>query len=78
MLPPIQHLLDGIAPAVDLDASQISICDTPDEFYQLLLSMIRSATQRIFLSTLYIGKSEQELVCLSTPRTSLSSSARNG
>jgi CDP-diacylglycerol--glycerol-3-phosphate 3-phosphatidyltransferase len=62
MLAPFVSELDRIAPAVDLDASQITILETPDEFYETLKARIRHAKRRIFLSTLYIGKTEEELI----------------
>ena len=37
---------------------------TPKDFYSTLKDKIRSAERRIFLSTLYIGKTEYDLVWL--------------
>jgi CDP-diacylglycerol--glycerol-3-phosphate 3-phosphatidyltransferase len=54
--------LDKIAPRFDIQGSQISILRTPAEFYETLKEKIRKAEDRIFLSTLYIGKTEHELV----------------
>lgn len=54
--------LDQIAPRIDIRADQIEVIDSPAEFYTALKSMIRKAKRRIFLSTLYIGKTEHELV----------------
>jgi len=62
MMAPFISELDRIAPAVDLDASQITILETPAEFYDTIKSRIRTARRRIFLSTLYIGRAEEELV----------------
>lgn len=54
--------LDRISPRIDIDASQIEVLDGPKEFYETLKSKIRGAKRRIYLSTLYIGKSEHELI----------------
>jgi CDP-diacylglycerol--glycerol-3-phosphate 3-phosphatidyltransferase len=55
--------LDALAPRFDLDAGQVEILTTPSEFYSTLKTKILSAKKRIFLSSLYIGKEEKELVC---------------
>ncbi|MCJ1282989.1 CDP-diacylglycerol--glycerol-3-phosphate 3-phosphatidyltransferase [Xylographa opegraphella] len=54
--------LDRIAPRIDLRADQIEILEGPSEFYDTLKRKIKRAKKRIYLSTLYIGKSEHELV----------------
>lgn len=54
--------LDRIAPRIDIDASQIRILQSPEEFYSKLKTQIKNARRRIYLSTLYIGKSEHELI----------------
>ncbi|KAL2865651.1 CDP-diacylglycerol--glycerol-3-phosphate 3-phosphatidyltransferase [Aspergillus lucknowensis] len=54
--------LDRIAPCFDVPASRISILDSPASFYSTLKEKIRSARNRIYLSTLYIGKTEYELI----------------
>ena len=54
--------LDSIAPRIDIRADQIRVIDGPEEFYNYLTSMIRRAKRRIYLSTLYIGKTEHELI----------------
>ncbi|MCJ1289971.1 CDP-diacylglycerol--glycerol-3-phosphate 3-phosphatidyltransferase [Xylographa carneopallida] len=54
--------LDRIAPRIDLRADQIKILEGPSDFYDTLKSKIKRAKKRIYLSTLYIGKSEHELV----------------
>ncbi|KAL8794857.1 MAG: hypothetical protein Q9195_002569 [Heterodermia aff. obscurata] len=54
--------LDRTAPRIDIQADQIELIDGPAEFYTTLKSMIRKAKRRIFLSTLYIGKTEHELI----------------
>lgn len=61
--------LDRLAPRIDLNADQIEILDGPKEFYETLKEKIRSAKKRIYLSTLYVGKTEEEL--MSTIRDAL-------
>lgn len=62
MLAPFVGELDRIAPSFRVHGSQIQVLQTPAEFYEALKDKIRGAERRIFLSTLYIGKSERELV----------------
>ncbi|OTA67973.1 hypothetical protein K449DRAFT_324171 [Hypoxylon sp. EC38] len=62
MLAPFVNELDKIAPSFKISGSQIHIIKTPSDFYETLKARIRSAKKRIFLSTLYIGKSEKELI----------------
>ncbi|OAA57178.1 CDP-diacylglycerol-glycerol-3-phosphate 3-phosphatidyltransferase [Cordyceps fumosorosea ARSEF 2679] len=62
MLAPFVNELDKLAPSIDLRGDQIQILKTPSEFYETLKERIRNAKSRIFLSTLYIGKSERELI----------------
>ncbi|KAF1813267.1 phospholipase D/nuclease [Eremomyces bilateralis CBS 781.70] len=54
--------IDKLAPRFELDGSQIQILRTPSEFYETLKEKIKHAKRRIFLSTLYIGKTEHELI----------------
>ncbi|MCJ1247876.1 CDP-diacylglycerol--glycerol-3-phosphate 3-phosphatidyltransferase [Trapelia coarctata] len=54
--------LDRLAPRIDIRADQIKILAGPREFYDTLKNKIKGAKRRIYLSTLYIGKSEHELV----------------
>ncbi|MCJ1476886.1 CDP-diacylglycerol--glycerol-3-phosphate 3-phosphatidyltransferase [Lambiella insularis] len=54
--------LDDLAPRIDVRADQIKILEGPSDFYEALKSKIRKAKKRIYLSTLYIGRSEHELV----------------
>lgn len=54
--------LDRLAPRIDIRADQIKILGGPKEFYDTLKIKIKGAKRRIYLSTLYIGKSEHELV----------------
>jgi phosphatidylserine/phosphatidylglycerophosphate/cardiolipin synthase-like enzyme len=62
MLAPFVGELDKIAPSFKVNGSQIQVLQSPAEFYETLKDKIRNAERRIFLSTLYIGKSERELV----------------
>ncbi|KAI0143140.1 hypothetical protein GGR57DRAFT_366955 [Xylariaceae sp. FL1272] len=62
MLAPFTNEFDRIAPSFRIDGSQIQIITSPADFYETLKSKIRHAKKRIFLSTLYIGKSEKELI----------------
>lgn len=54
--------LDRLAPRIDINADQIEIVDGPAEFYNTLRAKLQGAKKRIYLSTLYIGKTEHELV----------------
>ncbi len=54
--------LDRLAPRIDINADQIDIIHGPKEFYETLKAKIRGAKRRIYLSTLYIGKAEHELI----------------
>ncbi|KAI2629246.1 hypothetical protein GGS26DRAFT_582765 [Hypomontagnella submonticulosa] len=62
MLAPFTNELDKIAPSFRISGSQIQIIKTPTDFYETLKARIRNAKERIFLSTLYIGKTEKELI----------------
>lgn len=62
MLAPFISQLDQIAPSFPIHGSQVQILETPAEFYVTLEDKIRKAKNRIFLSTLYIGKSERALI----------------
>jgi len=54
--------LDSLAPRFELQNGEIKVLTTPEEFYSTLRKKILSAKKRIFLSSLYIGKQETELV----------------
>ncbi|KAK4501888.1 hypothetical protein PRZ48_007697 [Zasmidium cellare] len=58
----ITNELDKISPRFSVPADSIQILKSPSEFYETLKTKIRNAERRIFLSTLYIGKSEHELI----------------
>lgn len=59
------QLLDALAPRFMTKGSNIEIIHDPKEFYSTLLRKISTAKERIFLSSLYLGKSQDELVqCL--------------
>lgn len=61
--------LDRICPRIDIRANQVKVLNGPEDFYEALKRKIQVAKKRIYLSTLYIGKSENELV--STLRAAL-------
>ncbi|KAF1850940.1 CDP-diacylglycerol-glycerol-3-phosphate 3-phosphatidyltransferas-like protein [Cucurbitaria berberidis CBS 394.84] len=69
MLATITTDLDRIAPKFEMHPEQIQIIQTPTEFYETLKDKISKAQRRIYLSTLYIGKTEHELI--STIRAAL-------
>jgi CDP-diacylglycerol--glycerol-3-phosphate 3-phosphatidyltransferase len=54
--------LDTLAPRFELETGEIQVLTTPEEFYATLRKKILSAKKRVFLSSLYIGKEEKELV----------------
>ena len=54
--------LDRLAPRIDINPDQIEILDGPKDFYDTLKAKIRKAKRRVYLSTLYIGKTEHELI----------------
>ncbi|KAJ5795100.1 hypothetical protein N7457_001699 [Penicillium paradoxum] len=54
--------LDRIAPRFEVPASQIHIIDSPSNFYSTLKNKIRNARRRVYLSTLYVGKTEHDLI----------------
>ncbi|EFW16483.1 CDP-diacylglycerol--glycerol-3-phosphate 3-phosphatidyltransferase [Coccidioides posadasii str. Silveira] len=54
--------LDRISPRFEIHASHIRIIESPESFYKTLKHKIRHAKRRIYLSTLYIGKTEHELI----------------
>ncbi|KAL8764184.1 MAG: hypothetical protein Q9184_000153 [Pyrenodesmia sp. 2 TL-2023] len=58
----ITSQLDQIAPRINIGAEQIEVLQGPKEFYETLKQKIRNAKTRIYLSTLYVGKTEHELI----------------
>jgi CDP-diacylglycerol---glycerol-3-phosphate 3-phosphatidyltransferase len=54
--------LDSLAPRFELQAGELQVLTTPEEFYDALRKKILSAKRRVFLSSLYVGKEETELV----------------
>lgn len=54
--------LDKLAPRFDVSADDIQILQSPSEFFETLKAKILKAERRIYLSTLYVGKTEHELV----------------
>ncbi|KAG6850254.1 hypothetical protein H0H93_015806 [Arthromyces matolae] len=63
--PSIRNLATRLAqtqPPLTVPADRIRVLKHPAEFYALLLDMIRRAEHRIFISSLYIGSAESELI----------------
>lgn len=58
-------------PLFTVPSEQLKLIEHPKDFYGELLSMISRAKRRIFLASLYIGKSENELVSGQRPTRSL-------
>lgn len=59
--PTIQQL-DSLAPRFELKNGQIDILNDPKVFYATLKEKISKAKSRVFLSSLYIGKSQNDLM----------------
>ncbi|KAI0362536.1 hypothetical protein OH77DRAFT_1388512 [Trametes cingulata] len=63
--PTIRQFLVKLAehqPCFSMNSSHVSILHEPQLFYQKLLNMIRTARHRVFLSSLYIGAEDVELI----------------
>lgn len=56
------HQLDAIAPRFLLNNGDIEILSEPAQFYLTLKTKISQAKHRVYLSSLYIGKTQYELV----------------
>ncbi|KAL9612430.1 MAG: hypothetical protein Q9167_002978 [Letrouitia subvulpina] len=54
--------LDKLAPRIDVRADQVDVLESPTQFYECLKQKIGKAKKRIYLSTLYIGKTEIEFI----------------
>ncbi|KAF4543460.1 Phospholipase D/Transphosphatidylase [Lasiodiplodia theobromae] len=54
--------LDRLSPRFEVQPTQIEILSDPSEFYETLKTKISNAKRRVYLSTLYIGKTEHELI----------------
>lgn len=54
--------LDAIAPRFVMNKGDIEILEDPKDFYSNLKTKISQAKSRIFLSSLYIGKNQDELL----------------
>ncbi|KAF9533965.1 hypothetical protein CPB83DRAFT_844850 [Crepidotus variabilis] len=55
-------VLASTRPTFFIPAASVQVLSEPSEFYNALLIMIRKAEKRIFLSSLYIGAEETELM----------------
>lgn len=62
LLASITSELDKLSPRFDVSADSIEIIRSPSEFYETLKAKISKAQRRVYLSTLYVGKTEDELV----------------
>lgn len=60
--------LDKLTPRFDVSAEDIEILRSPSDFFETLKEKISKAQDRIYLSTLYVGKTEHELVGSLTPQ----------
>ncbi|KAI0780539.1 hypothetical protein BD413DRAFT_463267 [Trametes elegans] len=63
--PTIRQFLVKLAeqqPCFAMNSSSVSILQEPRLFYQTLLNMIRNARHRVFLSSLYLGSEDIELI----------------
>ncbi|KAI6793444.1 hypothetical protein KC360_g2109 [Hortaea werneckii] len=54
--------LDKLTPRFDVSADDIEILRSPSDFFETLKQKISKAQDRIYLSTLYVGKTEHELI----------------
>ncbi|KAI7655459.1 hypothetical protein KC322_g18342, partial [Hortaea werneckii] len=54
--------LDKLTPRFDVSAEDIEILRSPSDFFETLKEKISKAQDRIYLSTLYVGKTEHELI----------------
>jgi phosphatidylserine/phosphatidylglycerophosphate/cardiolipin synthase-like enzyme len=62
----LSDTLSGLQPCFGARGDEIKLLGSPQEFYALLLEMIKRAKRRIVISSLYIGAEEAELVSLMT------------
>ncbi|CAI7166401.1 CRE_collapsed_G0005460.mRNA.1.CDS.1 [Saccharomyces cerevisiae] len=61
-----KSLQQNLQTCFHFQANEIDIIESPSQFYDLLKSKILSSQNRIFIASLYLGKSETELVdCIS-------------
>ncbi|CCH42788.1 CDP-diacylglycerol-glycerol-3-phosphate 3-phosphatidyltransferase [Wickerhamomyces ciferrii] len=63
---PLVKEMDQVAPRFELNSDQIDIIHEPSNFYDHLKQKISKAQNRIFFSSLYIGRTQDELIgCIS-------------
>ncbi|KAK3069802.1 CDP-diacylglycerol--glycerol-3-phosphate 3-phosphatidyltransferase [Teratosphaeriaceae sp. CCFEE 6253] len=60
----INSELDKLTPRFDVSADSIEIIKSPVDFYEALKNKIAKARRSIYLSTLYVGKTEYDFVGL--------------
>lgn len=58
----VTNYLNSLAPRFLLLKGDIEILESPITFYKTLLFKISNSKHRIFLSSLYIGKTQHELI----------------
>lgn len=61
-LDPFVKDIANVQPTFPLASKNVKILKEPTDFYAELLNLIRRARRRLFISSLYIGHSETELV----------------
>ncbi|KAK6349632.1 CDP-diacylglycerol--glycerol-3-phosphate 3-phosphatidyltransferase [Orbilia brochopaga] len=54
--------MDKLAPRFEVAPREITVLKEPEEFYRTLKTKILSAKKRVFIATLYIGRTEHELM----------------
>ncbi|EWC48503.1 hypothetical protein DRE_07737 [Drechslerella stenobrocha 248] len=54
--------MDKLAPRFEVAPREITILKEPEEFYRNLKTKILSAKKRVFIATLYIGRTEHQLI----------------
>ena len=62
ILQSITEELDRNGPRFDVNADQVTVLSGPKEFYKTLKDKLRSAKRRVYFATLYVGKTEKELM----------------
>ncbi|KAK6465966.1 phosphatidylglycerolphosphate synthase [Scheffersomyces coipomensis] len=61
-LKPVFQQLDSISPRFIINPENITILNDPKVFYKTLITKISTAKSRVFLTSLYMGKTQYELI----------------
>lgn len=72
----LRNLFDELAqvsPAFSVDAKNIEVLNTPQEYFENLINGIKNAKQRIILTSLYLGTGEHEKKIIEALETQLKS-----